>query len=48
MESYKHELIKKLGDKEENLTKVQKQREHKMLYKHNDDVIKMTDKKENV
>ena len=48
MEEYKHELMKRLDEKEENLSKVQKKRQHRMLEKHNDDIIKMTDKRENV
>lgn len=48
MEEYKHVLLKKLEEKDENLHRVQKDREHKMLEKHNEEIIKRTDKKENV
>jgi hypothetical protein len=35
MEYYKMELVKKLESKEENLERVQKTKEQKMLEKHN-------------
>jgi len=35
MESYKMELLKKLESKEENLERVQKTKEQKMMEKHN-------------
>lgn len=40
--------MKKLEEKEENLLRVQKQKQHKMLEKHNEEIMKQVDKKENV
>ena len=48
MEKYKLDLKKKLQSKEENLARVQREKEQRMLEKHNQDIIKRTDKKENV
>ena len=48
MEAYKHELMKRLDEKEENLSRVQKQKEKRMMEKHNEDMMKLTDKRENV
>ena len=48
MEIYKYDLMKRLDEKEGNLERVQKQKEHRMMEKHNDDIMKMTDKRENV
>lgn len=48
MEKYKNQMLKKLESKEENLHRVQKEREEKLKEKYNDDVIKRVDKKENV
>jgi hypothetical protein len=38
-------MMKKLNDKEENLHRVQKEREEKMKQKQNDELMKKTDKK---
>lgn len=48
MEDYKHGLVRKLEGKEESLQRVQREKEHQMLFRHNDEVIRRTDKKENV
>ena len=48
MEDKKHFMLKKLEAKEESLVKVQKSKEEKMKEKHNEDIIKRTDKRDNV
>lgn len=41
-------MLKKIEAKEENLMRVQKTREERLKEKHNEEIIKRTDKKENV
>ena len=48
MEETKVLMVKKLHEKEENLYRVQKEREEKWKEKSNDERMKIIDKKENV
>ena len=48
IEERKHEMMSKLNEKDKSLYRVQEERKQRMKEKYNDDLIKRTDKKDNV